>query len=158
MNPEQPRKRLVGIQKYLGTLIEKGGLYSFAVAFGCVGAAFMAVAMTIILAGLSSTARTNPVLILLGGGFFAVCSVLMIWYATTLFKDATQIEPVELITKETVKHLPEVETLVRGSDRPSTKAQSELLRAAGRGQETPAEQLLRATQENNAGGGQNDDR
>jgi hypothetical protein len=39
------------------------------------------------------------------------------------------------------------ETLVRGSERPLIDQQTELLRAAGQGSETPANQLLRAGQE-----------
>ncbi|HLK57424.1 MAG TPA: hypothetical protein VKU00_12715 [Chthonomonadaceae bacterium] len=54
----------------------------------------------------------------------------------------------EPITDHNAHLLPLMETLVRGSDLPPTEQQNELLRAVQQGQETPTEQLLRASQTN----------
>ena len=77
--------------------------------------------------------------VILGGLGVTCISAARHW-----FKESKQTAPVALLTKSSAKFLPEVETLVRGSDRPATAEQAELLRAAGQGAETPAEQLLRA--------------
>ncbi len=61
------------------------------------------------------------------------------------FKAATEVESVRLITPRNHHLAPPVETLVRASDLPSTHKQTELLRAAPQGSDTPAEELLRAS-------------
>jgi len=62
----------------------------------------------------------------------------------TILRKVDSMQPVTLLTKQNAKYLPEVKTLVRGSDPPITAPQTELLRATTQEQETPAEQLLRA--------------
>ena len=84
----------------------------------------------------------------MASGMLGVFSFGALQFGLTLFREAKAVEPVAPITRHNTGHLPEVETLVRGSDRPATDRQTELLRAISPGMETPPEQLLRATQEN----------
>ena len=79
------------------------------------------------------------------GGFIAAIGIAVLRLGADLFDKADNIEPVELITKHNTGHLPEIETLVRSSDRPTTDQQAELLRAARVEKQTPPEELLRAT-------------
>jgi len=69
------------------------------------------------------------------------------WFGRILFKRAEKIEPVALITQHNSRNLPDIETLVRGSDPPLSQSTT-LLRAVQQGQETPQEELLRAAQTN----------
>ena len=68
------------------------------------------------------------------------------------FVRARTIEPIAPITRHNTGQLPEVETLVRASDAPPSQQQTELLRAARQGSETPSEQLLRAGKESGQDG------
>jgi hypothetical protein len=58
---------------------------------------------------------------------------------------ARAIEPVAYITRANTGDLPASESLVRASHEPQRHQQAELLRAAQHSNETPAEELLRAT-------------
>ena len=149
MQTEKPRRRLVGWMQYLMTLADKGVFYSFASAFLCGGIVLMLLAGWIIVASLINIFQGDYLGIVAGsiGVGIALVGLKVIRIAKNWIKEARQIAPVALLTKSNVKQLPEVETLVRGSDRPLTAPQDELLRAARQGQETPPEQLLRATTE-----------
>jgi hypothetical protein len=146
MSTKKPKKRLVGWKQYAWTTWAKGIGYSGSTVVTCCGVGFLFLGLILLWQGFQKSVPMNDMSIVMGGVGCCFGSFLTIWYATTLFKDARQIEPVELITKHNVKDLPEVETLVRGSDRSPTDQQAELLRPAGQGAETPSEQLLRATQ------------
>jgi hypothetical protein len=67
--------------------------------------------------------------------------------ACSLAKKEQKFERVAPITRHTASLLPPKESLVRASNVPATQP-GELLRAAQYGKETPAEELLRAGQEN----------
>ena len=151
MNRRKPRKRLVGWKQYARTTWAKGIGYSGATVVSCCGVGFLVLGLILLWQGFQISEPTARMSIVMGGVGCGIGSFLTLWYATTLFKDAQQIEPVELITKYNVKDLPEVETLVRGST-VRLRTQAELLRAAGQGLETPTEQLLRATQANRQDG------
>jgi hypothetical protein len=71
--------------------------------------------------------------------------------AVSFYKKSEKIKHVAPITRHNTGHLPEVETLVRAADLSPSHQQAELLRAAKPGQETPAEELLRATSGQNTG-------
>lgn len=80
------------------------------------------------------------------GAVVSLCwSVGLFCGCKSFFTSAREIEPVAPITRHNTGDLPAVETLVRPSELPPSHQQTELLRAARHGQETPAEELLRAT-------------
>jgi len=149
MQTGKPRRRLVGWTQYLKTQADKGVFYSFASAFMCGGIALLFLAGMIVILSIINVFRGDFLGIVAGsiGVGMAWVGLRMNRMAKNWIKEAQQIAPVALLTKSTAKQLPEVETLVRGSDRPLTDPQDELLRAAQQGQQTPPEQLLRATAE-----------
>ena len=149
MQTEKPRRRLVGWTQYLKTQADKGVFYSFASAFMGGGIALLLLAGIIILVSIIDVFQGDYLGIVAGsiGVGLAWTGLQMNRIAKNWLREGQQIAPVALLTKSTAKQLPEVETLVRGSDRPLTDPQEELLRAAQQGQETPPEQLLRATAE-----------
>jgi hypothetical protein len=145
MSTEKP-KRLVGWKQYIGNIAARV-LGRFAVgtllagAFVCFGFNFFVFALWIGKAHHSA----HPDFLLFGGLLGGV------WLgsrsAKALLNRVEKIKPVGLITRHNTGNLPEVETLVRGSDPPATAEQAELLRAVRKSPESPPEQLLRAAQE-----------
>ena len=143
MKKRKPRKRLVGLRQYAKTSMDQLLGYSGAIVVICIGTALLGLSLILIRDGSDGY---GDLFALFGGGVFGICSLITLWYGTTLFNAAAQIRPVELISKHNAKYLPEVKTLVRGSDPPTVDQQAELLRVAGHGQQIPPEQLLRAVQ------------
>jgi len=147
---EEPQRRLVTGKHFLRLLLAKAGLYSTAVVIGCGGIVCLAGALFIPILGTDSYAkRFHPDEITLMGfyclsGLSGALFLGAMAAATTLVKKMNKMEPVSLLTCRNANHLPEAETLVRGSNLPLTIPETELLRAAGSGLETPATQLLRA--------------
>ncbi len=144
----RPRKRIVSLQEYLDTKIGTGIGFSFALIACLLGIACLVFAGFLVWMGNFAYEGAWPdtatrVVALVLGSLFCVPALASFWAAAVLFKSFREIEPVELLTKESAKRLPEGETLVRASDRPAIHEPSELLRAAKTGEETPSEQLLR---------------
>jgi hypothetical protein len=79
------------------------------------------------------------------GTVFGIGGLTSLFGAVKTWQGAKKVEPVALLTKHNTGQLPEVKTLIRASDVPPLHQQAELLRAAQHGNETPAEELLRAT-------------
>ncbi len=140
------RKRLVGKKKYIRTAGQRIFLKLSAYTVSCIGVVCLVMSACLLWddalniplpPALTDRAWFIP---------FGIFGATSLCFTRVLFKRVEQIRPVALITKHTAKRLPEVETLVRGSDLPSSSSQAELLRAAGKGAETPSEHLLRATQ------------
>ena len=70
----------------------------------------------------------------------------MFFSAFRFYKNEKKVERVAPVTRRTSHLLPPEESLVRASAIPdASRQQTELLRAAQYGKETPAEELLRAT-------------
>ncbi len=134
MSTEEPQKRLVGGLEYLRICQKRGMGYFFGGVLEVVGGIFVLVALFALCFG--------DWWCLFWGG----AGTGMLWIGHRLFTKTLEAPPVELLTKSSAKRLPEVETLVRGSDRPAIDHHADLLRAAKPGQETPPEELLRATQ------------
>ena len=140
MSKDKPKKRLVSGPEYVRTYQKK--------ATGGILGAFLEVAggtlLLLVLIYLFFGAYQT-----LSGIFWTLlwscAGFVTIGFGHSMFENALNIEPVELLRESSAKGLPDVETLVRSSDRPSSADQAELLRAAGQGNEMPAEQLLRAT-------------
>jgi len=130
------KKRLVGCLAYADNICTRSATYVLAGLCAIGGLWFLIGGIACIFAGFS-------IGIVIGG-----IGVLGIWAARSFARIARHAAPVELLTKSSAKHLPEAETLVRGSDRPKTAEQIELLRAVRQSPASPPEQLLRATQEN----------
>ena len=150
MSTENRKKRLVGWTKYAETAGEKGITYSFSGAFGCGGVLLLLVAVGYIMESLFKLDIghiQDGIWGLVTGSIVGGFGLLGTWAARYLFREAREIAPVALLTKSSAKHLPEVETLVRGSARPTTAERAELLRAAQYGKKTPPEELLRASRE-----------
>ncbi len=138
--------RLVSKGQYLKTLGEKGVTHVAGAFFGLLGVSFFLISL-FSLYGCFSSGSFSKVFI-----FIAVVSLILSLGAfcgcKSFFTSAQEIETVAPITRHNTGHLPEAETLVRASNLPPSHQQAELLRAAQTGQETPAEELLRATQGN----------
>ena len=159
MSMEEPKKRLVSKEQYVGTIGAKGGLYSLACIFVCIGLALLLAAaegawMALRNAGCTlcgdfqrpmdwSERLATFVLAAFCGGL----SVGAVCWAKSMVGDAQEMGQVTPITRHNTGDLPEVETFVRGSDRPAAAEQAELLRAVGHAPDTSPEQLLRAAQE-----------
>ncbi len=153
MSTQKPQKRLVGWRQYVGTIgaIVFGRSFAFAFRWGglvCFGFSVFTFMLSIGNSDINAKPITgNRLYPLMMGSLYLGLFLGAMGIANTLFKKVEAIEPVELLTKHNAKDLPEIETLVRGSANPPTN-QTELLRPAGHGAETPPEQLLRAAQEN----------
>jgi len=151
MNREKPRARLVNKHQYLENRLEKGSLFTFASAFAGASGVCLLISLLLMYLGLPPW-RNDPLNIgielFFAGGFFGVLCFGTGWIASKLFKAAAAVEKVAPITRHNTGELPAAQTLVRASERPITHCQTELLRAAGEGAETPSEQLLRAAQGN----------
>ncbi|MCW3097331.1 MAG: hypothetical protein JWL77_2949 [Chthonomonadaceae bacterium] len=148
MVTDKTRKRPVEWSRYLRTKLVQY--------LGCMGIIFVGVrGVALLIAGVAliwnSFLLPDPVLrvvALVFGVLLLVIAVASITQAGIHYRNLMQMEQVALLTKNNVEDLPEVETLVRGSDRPETVEQTELLRATRKSPEAPPEQLLRATNEN----------
>jgi len=145
MSRRKPQKRLVGWNQYVQAMWAKAVGYSGAIAVTLCGAGFLILGVMLFWNGFHHQDSTYRASIMECGIGCCIGSALTIWYATILFQDTRQIEPVELITRHNVQELPVDETLLRGSNRPAIDSQSDLLRATGQETEAPSEQLLRAT-------------
>ncbi|MCW3095799.1 MAG: hypothetical protein JWL77_1417 [Chthonomonadaceae bacterium] len=139
-------KRLVGWTQYLETQCSKLMGNSVGVVFEYVGYIFVMGAIGTLVSSFHGGLFGFLVGLIVGTSLGGI-GVLALWVSMVAVCEAEKIVPVALITKQNAKHLPEAETLIRGSDRPSTDQEAELLRAVLQGQETPPEQLLRAAQE-----------
>lgn len=145
MSTDNP-KRLVGWPQYLETQCSKLMGNSVGVVFEGVGYIFgMGAIGTLVSSfhgGLFGFLVGLIVSTLLSG-----IGVLALWVSMIAICEADKIQSVAPITKQNAKHLPEVEILVRGSERPETTEQAELLRAVRQSPASPPEQLLRVAQE-----------
>ena len=141
MSTEKPNTMLAKWEQYLEILLVKGLFYCICISLGTLGLAC--------LIGSAMALRYYrqfdfiPFTIV---GLFIFVGVSLLRGGTRMFKGLQKaLPPVKLITRHNTGCLPEVQSLVRASDRPAVNPPTELLRAAGEGAETPAEQLLRAT-------------
>ena len=80
--------------------------------------------------------------------FAAWIPIIILWNGWRFFVEAKQIKPVRPVIAHNAHRFLPKEILLRSSELPSSQQQVELLRAAQPGQETPPEELLRATQWN----------
>ena len=151
MSDDKPPKRLVGWKQYVRNIAAR--ILGRFVAGALLGAGLSSFGFAIfVLALLGGNADVNAHPIpdglfpryLIGGGLLGGLCMLGLWSAKVLLKRVEKIEPIGLITRQNTGNLPEVETLVRSSDQPDVDQQTELLRAAQYGKETPDEELLRA--------------
>jgi hypothetical protein len=145
MSTEKP-KRVVGWKHYVLTLLDKGMGYSAATIAVFCGLIFLLIA--VISLWLGCRGGDGQTILLFGGAFSILLGVVALGQGKAMFNNAKKVEVVAPITRHNTGLLPEVETLVRGSDRPATAEQTELLRAVRQTPDSPPEQLLRAIQEN----------
>jgi hypothetical protein len=139
---EKPQKRLVSKRQYVAVLGKTVSLYSAGMIFFCGGLILLLpLFIDAMVAWGNYPVGIRALRFASGAG---VIALLLLLGKYTLIK-ATTIESVELLTHQNSHLLPPEETLVRASDAPPSQQQTELLRAAQYGKETPAEELLRAT-------------
>jgi hypothetical protein len=141
---EKPQKRLVSNQQYISIIGEKLSLHVFGGLLLAFGFAGLVLLWALWKSGFAVNPDTQDATEVFAVAVSAV-SLLLLVSSRFLLRKASKIESVAPITTRAVHLLPPEEILVRGSDRPSTNQQAELLRAAGQGPETPAEELLRAS-------------
>jgi len=144
---ERPQARLVGWQQYLGTVIGKSGLYFNAIATAGIGMAILTYALyNLVHDILASHGQINTVVFLLSESIvMCAIGVAAIWYGKHTFELAKRVEAVVPMTQHNVDYLSEFETLLRASERSPYYQYSDLLRAPQTIQETPSEELLRAS-------------
>jgi hypothetical protein len=150
MNEDKPQTRLVGWDVYLRTTCKRTILSVSACGLGCFGVSILLVTVVGVVrfGAFRQDLKQSLVSFCIAIGMYCGAGIGLLRWAKALSRKAKNIELVAPITRHNTGHLPEVETLVRGSDRPATAEQAELLRAVRQSPETPPEQLLRAAQEN----------
>jgi hypothetical protein len=148
---EKPQKRLVSKEEYVMKLLEKGSSHAFAIIVIGSGCALLLSSLRLMWfvvevkmdSSLGDATGTTPIIAVCG--LLSVLSMGAIRYGIKRFKATEKMESVALVTRHNTGFLPEVETLVRCSDLPPMHQQAELLRAPQYGKETPAEELLKAS-------------
>jgi hypothetical protein len=145
---EQARKRLMHWREYAATKVGNGIDYGFAVAAAGIGIVGLVSGMAIIWLGILNFEDPSTVKWQIG---CIIAGSVLIGFAIVAMRAANEMimafsdrPPVQLVTRETARHMPSAEILVRASTMPPSQ-QAELLRAAQHGKETPAEELMRAT-------------
>lgn len=139
---EKPGKRLMGWKQYLTKIGMKISLSTISVASACAGVAGIVFCFLTMMWSIFRPDYMFPLpeYIPLGCGIVVLfCFSLQAWLWQR------QIKPVSPVALSNASDLLAVDTLVRPSDLPPTHQQAELLRAPTSGQETPPEELLRAT-------------
>jgi hypothetical protein len=162
MNRGYPRYQLVPMRQYLKRKLEKGRLYAAAIVFWGTGLALLGLGVHLCSLALSTqldgselpsdyrfenrTEQHNEIVALT---LLCACtSIGLFWAGGNRISKVKKLRTVELLTPQRAKYLPEIDTLVRGSELSPSQRQAELLRPVKSGQETPPEELLRATQGN----------
>lgn len=140
---EKPPKRLVSKSEYLKIQYRRlSAWYGVTVCFGMTLCGFLYVPWRMGYRALHHTFSWSTGL----AGVFLFGVAIGLYYVGRFHLGiARAIEPVTFRIPAHTGHLPEVESLVRPSDLAPSHQQAELLRAARSGQETPTEELLRAT-------------
>ena len=148
---EKPKKRLVSKGLYVRLMGKKMILY--APSLLVLATAFVIFVFEIEYKGLMTSPIAPYLRALTGSSGMIVTSAIIIGGSllcllciATLDK-AKSIEQVERITSSNIHLLPSKESLVRASSLPPSQ-HAELLRSPQEASETPAEELLRATQKN----------
>lgn len=146
----QPQRTLVSRKRYIQVMGLKLSL--FAVGAGAIGGGLIAgfAFMNEIVISLVYPHETR--FTLLDCTAFAVGAGMLLMCGAVTYRKSHKIAAIELTTPQNAHLLPVQETLVRASVQPPSHQKAELLRAAQYGKETPAEELLRATQGNRKDG------
>jgi len=150
MMNEKPQKRLVNQSQYIRITGKKWTLYSTSAVLTALALAMVFGTALGIFRHVTGTEPVHPDFVVSHRNYFleggADCVLLFLLTKLSLYtrKRGKAIAPVSLLTGRNGHLLPMQETLVRASSQPPIQQQAELLRAAQYGQETPAEQLLRA--------------
>jgi hypothetical protein len=149
---EKPKKRLVPFKAYLRNRAAKvwwraSGLVLIVSGIVVGGIFILGQIWFALRAILKGTPNGFSILIagLLLAFLFYMLAALLYDRGTWNWKKANQIEDVELLKHDNVGQLPAEESLVRASAEPIEGQEKVLLRAATGAEETPPEQLLRAT-------------
>jgi hypothetical protein len=135
---EKPEKRLVSKGRYAFLLGKSASLTFLSMTSDIV--AILLLLMTVV--QLVGVFYIWPIVT---GLVTAGLSVVFFRAAGKLSKKANEIDHIQPITARNTCLLPPEESLVRASDVPLSQQQAELLRATQHGNETPAEELLRAS-------------
>lgn len=141
---EKPKKRLVSKGRYAWLMAGRATLLSVSVTASILG--LTAFGLSLLMVCVSFMWGFNGIGYLWSVGFACV-AVGLFFVAFRSFKAEQRIERVTPLTPQRAFHLPPEETLLRAADLPPSQYPAELLRAAGKSPETPAEHLLRATEE-----------
>ena len=144
---QESRKQLVSKGRYARLVTRRAALLSVSTLLSTVGAVVLCSVVWAINDALRSSHPGRSWLTIglgsAGSAFFAAYSFFV---ASLAYKEERKVERVAPLTKRAADRLPPEESLVRASDISASGQQAELLRMAAQGPETPAEQLLRATE------------
>jgi hypothetical protein len=139
---EKPKKRLVGRRQYVVVLGKTVSLYTVGMISFC-GGIILLLPLGFDAMGVwgNYSVGVRALRFVIGVGVIA----LMLRLGKYTLIKANTVEAVGLLTHHNSHLLPPEESLVRASDVPPSQQQTELLRAAQYGKETPAQELLRAS-------------
>lgn len=158
MSKEYPRYQLVPMRQYLKSKMKKGSMYAEAIVLWGAGLALLGLGVQLCSLTVSTQIdgseqpfdyrfeqRVEQHNVTVALTLLCACtSIGLFWAGSNRIRKLKKIRTVELLTPKKAKYLPEIETLVRGSDF-STAQQTELLRSVRYSGEAPPEELLRAT-------------
>ena len=144
---EKPQKRLVSKLEYIQTMTKKRGLYALSAGVLVVGVLCLLLGLLVAIISITFlNDRFGLMIREIGiGAILAILGITLTCLWVWLHLKADMLENVAPITRHNTGDLPAVETLLRHSALPPSHHQSELLRAALQGSETPPQELLRGT-------------
>ena len=142
-------KRIVSKGEYAASVGWKSSLSAFGVGVMGVGIVGIVIAGFLTIDALGAAIKDHisddiniaaADLLIIGG-----VSALIFWAGRKTVRKAKQIDAGTLLTRANTANLPAPDSLVRASAEPLQAQQAVLLRAAAQGNETPPEQLVRAS-------------
>jgi hypothetical protein len=148
------KKRLVGPGEYVRNRFSKGRKTLSGVGHVLIASANLSLFVLLVSAGMVKPFRPDNVLdwfcLWMASGciLYAGLTVVSVSFkhGISKFKEAAQVETVELLVLKKADQLPAEETLVRASAEPTQEHEKVLLRASLVSEDTPPEQLLRPSQ------------
>ena len=130
---EKRQKRVVSKKRYADRLAARALFTGMTALFSLIGGGMLVVSIAMLF--------EKPVV----APFYALLAFYVFFLARICYKKEREVERVIPVTRRTANLLPPEESLVRASDLSPSHHQAELLRAAPQSKETPAEELLKAT-------------
>jgi len=142
-----PARRIVSIREYLSRVSKREAKRWGSLALAIVVGALVAVGILCTFGAIFTNSISQVTCALIAAFSFPLAWRMKRFAEKTMQEAQKKLDVVPL-TRANIGDLPASHTLVRASQEPPPSQKAELLRAAQFGQETPADELLRAVQEN----------